>query len=52
VTQFFEQAAVLAVVRLVPLAAVYFFVLAVTNIVWMRLNCSPPRAGSTRWCRS
>ena len=46
-TQFFEQAAVLAVVRLVPLAALYFFVLAVTNIVWMRLNCSPPRAGST-----
>ncbi len=46
-TQFFEHAAVLALVRLVPLAALYFFVLAVTNVVWMRLSCRSPRASST-----
>lgn len=37
---------VLALIRLVPAAAVYFFVLAVTNILWMRLKCRSPRAGS------
>lgn len=37
--------ALLSLIRLVPAAAVYFFVLAVSNILWMRLKCRSPRTG-------
>jgi chlorobactene glucosyltransferase len=46
VIPFFEHAAVLTVIRLVFVAALYFFVLAVSNIAWMRLRSRPPRTGS------
>jgi len=46
--EFLETTAILEVERLLVIAAAYFFVLAISNIVWMRLKCRPPRTSSTR----